>query len=234
MNWTCTFCGRDTVVWPQTYNLAIWRKYRNISQEGDYKIISTAIICPNKDCQKLSLSIELEEFHSSGWHLFKPFELLPCSKAKPFPDYIPKAILKNYGEACLIASLSPNAAATLARRCLQGMIRDVHKIEKSNLHLEIKALKKVVDPKVWKAIDKVRQMGNIGAHMDKDVNWMIDVECVEAEKLIWLIEYLIEEWYIRSHTQTKRLAEIDDIPSDKQARTQKEKEDEASEDGITP
>ena len=251
INRTCPFCERDTVVQPQEYSLVIWRKrLGDYHEKGDYHIISTAIVCPNKDCQKLSLSIELKKHHSrelgiyhsrelrtyqsDGGRRFKQFELLPHSKAKSFPDYIPETIRKNYEEACLIVSLSPNASATLARRCLQGMIRDFHKIEKSNLHLEIKALEKMVDSDVWRAIDKVRQMGNIGAHMDKDVNLMVDVECGEAEMLIWLIEDLIEDWYIRRHAREEKLAEIADIPSDKQIRAQKEKEDEAGADGITP
>ena len=114
------------------------------------------------------------------------------------------------------------------------MIHHFHKIKERNLNFEIKALEGVVDSDVWVAIDKVRQMGNIGAHMDKDVNLMIDVEHDEAEMLIWLIEYLIKDWYIHRHTQKKGLAKFSGIPSDKQVRAQKEKEDEAGADGITP
>jgi hypothetical protein len=52
------------------------------------------------------------------------WKLLPESRAKEFPDYVPAAILDDYRQACRIASFSPKASATLARRCLQGMIRD--------------------------------------------------------------------------------------------------------------
>ena len=137
LNRTCPFCGRDTVVQPQECSPVIWEKHPgDYHYEGDYQITSTAIICPNKDCQKLSLSIklkihhstelkkhhsrELRTYNSSSWRMFKRFDLLPRSKAKSFPDYIPKTIRKDYEEACLIVSLSPNASATLARRCFAG------------------------------------------------------------------------------------------------------------------
>ena len=49
---------------------------------------------------------------------------MPESDAKPQPEFIPEAIRQDYREACRIRDLSPKASATLARRCLQGMIRD--------------------------------------------------------------------------------------------------------------
>jgi hypothetical protein len=131
--------------------------------------------------------------------IYKRWLLVPESTAKVFPQYVPKQILQDYSEACRIASLSPKAAATLARRCLQGMIRDFWKIRKRNLKLEIDALKGKLDPTLWKAIDAVRSIGNIGAHMEKSVDLIIEVEPDEANQLLRLIELLIREWYIQSH-----------------------------------
>ena len=45
--------------------------------------------------------------------------------------------------------LSAKAAATLARRCLQGMIRDYWDIAKISLKQEIDAIKDKVDPLTW-------------------------------------------------------------------------------------
>ena len=55
----------------------------------------------------------------------KEWQLCPEPTGKPslLKDYILEAILEDYKEACLIKDKSPKAAATLARRCLQGMIR---------------------------------------------------------------------------------------------------------------
>ena len=91
-------------------------------------------------------------------------------QAKVFPDYVPAAIRADYLEACLVRDLSPKASATLSRRCLQGMIRDFWGIKKARLIDEIEALKDKTDELTWEAIDSVRSIGNIGAHMQKDID----------------------------------------------------------------
>jgi hypothetical protein len=134
--------------------------------------------------------------------------LRPQSTARPFPDYIPVAILTDYQEACLIAELSPKASATLARRCLQGIIRDYWKIVKSRLIDEIAELQGKIDITTWSAIDAVRSIGNIGAHMEKDINLIIDVDQDEAALLVQLIELLIVEWYVRRHEREAHMNKI--------------------------
>lgn len=47
--------------------------------------------------------------------------------------------------------------------------------------------------------------------MEKDVDIIIDVEPEEAEKLIWLIETLIQEWYIARFEREKRLTELHEM-----------------------
>jgi len=134
--------------------------------------------------------------------------LIPKSNAKCFPEFIPKPILDDYNEACLIQELSPKASATLSRRCLQGMIRDFWKVSGNNLFDEINRIRDKVDPTTWDAIDSVRTIGNIGAHMEKDINTIIDVDLEEARLLITLIEDLITDWYIVSHERALRYQKI--------------------------
>ena len=114
----------------------------------------------------------------------------------------------DYREACRIRELSPKAAATLARRCLQGIIRDFWKIKKAKLVDEVRALEHIVDDGLWKAIDAVRKVGNIGAHMEKDVNTIVDIEPEEAHKLIGLVEILFEECYVARHQRERRLTDL--------------------------
>ena len=139
----------------------------------------------------------------------------PQSHAKQFPRYIPKPIIADYEEACLIQNLSPKASATLARRCLQGMIRDFWGVKEPTLFAEINAIQEKVDPQTWQAIDGVRSIGNIGAHMEKDINLIIDVEPNEAGALIILIETLIENWYIAKHEREKSVASVINIANQK-------------------
>jgi hypothetical protein len=158
---------------------------------------------------------------SGSSHTFGPvveqWTLKPRSGAKPLPAYIPKAIHDDYEEACLIVALSPKASATLSRRCLQGMIRDFWKISKRTLFDEIAALEDKIDPQTWGAIDAVRSIGNIGAHMEKDIDTIVDVDPDEAQLLISLIETLIDEWYVHRHKRNEKMSAIVAVASAKKA-----------------
>lgn len=142
--------------------------------------------------------------------------LIPKSNAKQFPFYVPEAIRQDYEEAYLILNLSPKSSAALSRRCIQGMIHDKWDIKLKNLNQEISTLKDKIEPSLWSAIDSLRQLGNIGAHMEKDINTIIDIEPDEAEKLILLVELLIKEWYIVPHERQELLAGIVQINAGKQ------------------
>ncbi len=88
------------------------------------------------------------------------------------------------------------------------MIRDFHGVSRKNLKLEIEAIQDRVDPLTWQAIDAVRSIGNIGAHMEKDINIIVEVEPREATALVGLIEILIEDWYVNRHEREKHLKGI--------------------------
>lgn len=142
----------------------------------------------------------------------------PISSAKQFPNYIPKAIRQDYEEACAIVSLSPKASATLSRRCLQGMIRDYWKIKEKNLYDEISALKNHIPADLWASIDALRQLGNIGAHMEKDTNVIVDIDPDEANSLIKLIELLMKEWYIHREERNNLFSDIINTNHSKQSK----------------
>ena len=65
-----------------------------------------------------------------------------------------------------------------------------------------------MDAKTWDAIDAVRKIGNIGAHMKKDINMIVDVEPEEARLLIELIETLFEDWYVARYEREQRMDKI--------------------------
>jgi Domain of unknown function (DUF4145) len=152
------------------------------------------------------------------------WSLIPESFAKPQPEFIKEVLREDYYEACKIRDLSPKAAATLARRCLQGMIRDFCGISKSWLIDEILELRDQLDKHTAPhgvthesvdAIDAVRSVGNIGAHMEKDVDLIVAIEPGEAQMLIGLIEMLFDEWYVERDKRIKRLAEITKLSAQK-------------------
>jgi hypothetical protein len=121
---------------------------------------------------------------------------------------VPQAIREDYGEACLIRDLSPKASATLSRRCLQGILRDFWKANPGRLADEIQEVKDRIDPVTWDAIQAVRKLGNIGAHMEKDINLIVDVDSEEAALLIGLVETLLKEWYVAREERKVRMAAV--------------------------
>jgi hypothetical protein len=215
--WTCPYCNRKCTVGDNDIRVlssSIW-----ISEDYGYYNSRTIIItCPNPECRKQAISLKISNY-DNDYHKIKDliheWQLLPESEAKPFPDYIPEQLRSDYFQSCLIRNKSPKASATLSRRCLQGMIRDYWKISKSRLIDEINELQSLVDNDTWKAIDSVRKVGNIGAHMEKDVNVIIDVEPEESGLLIWLIETLFEEWYIARHEKQLKMDKIVQISQNK-------------------
>lgn len=170
-HWTCPFCGRDTTI--TQYDISNSSHTMTIANSLGSRVCSTHfVVCPNPHCKKYTLDVNLYKYEKKGtdWErteLLSQWSLIPASDAKVFPDYVPASIRDDYAEACAIKKLSPKASATLARRCLQGMIRGFWGISKARLIDEIEAIKDKVDPLTWKAIDAVRQVGNIGAHMEK-------------------------------------------------------------------
>lgn len=227
-NWRCPFCNHDSTITNENFH----QDYTTLTEknsEGHQMLVINFIICPNKDCNKYSLSIKLfkAKFDKISRdyipeNLLREWNLIPQSDAKPLPKYIPKAIVNDYNESCLIRDLSPKASATLSRRCLQTMIRDFWNINGlPNLKQEIDAIQSKVDSITWSAINSVREIGNIGAHMEKDINLIIDVDPGEAKLLIQLIESLIKEWYIARHEREENMKKI--IKMSVQKTTQKKR-----------
>jgi len=200
--------------------------FQTKDETGNAKYLSVLhVVCPNDKCKKsiIKLAVEYCEkdpdsyINVSRQHLLTK-QILPEGISHSYPSYIPKQLREDYEEACKIVDLSPKASATLSRRCLQGIIRDYHGITKGRLVDEVNALQGKIEPDVWNAIDAVRKIGNIGAHMEKDVNVIVEIEPEEAQQLIRLIEMLFDEWYVRREERKKQLQAIQAIAADKDAQ----------------
>ena len=223
--WVCPFCDKAAIITEDSCHEGLACFLKTI---GESKIAVCRVIeCPNPNCNQFTFSVVLHKdkypktnvvARDRVGDVIKKWNLIPESKAKSFPGYIPKAITEDYEEACLIKDLSPKASATLSRRCLQGMIRDFWAVKKNRLIDEIEAIKDKVESLTWKAIDSVRKVGNIGAHMEKDINLIIEVDPNEADLLISLIETLINDWYINRHEREEKLKEIAELGKQKEAQ----------------
>lgn len=241
-SWQCPYCeGYATI---GEHDLFTREEKFSDYIDIDLTYILTAIVCPNAKCRKLNLHLRVTDITnimcsvvgvpiSSYQSVSKTknderktdiaWRLLPSSKAKIFPDYIPLTIRQDYEEACKIKDLSPKSSATLARRCLQTIIRDFWNIKnKRNLNEEIDALitNSTINSELIAAFHDLRNIGNLGAHMEKDVNLIIDVEPEEAEELIKFTEVLIGLTYIERYNREQLLSKIKTISAEKKNQKQ--------------
>jgi hypothetical protein len=203
----------------------------------DVGLLGFAVACSNPDCGEIVLKIDFvggkweyshsaQEYQFTNQVTYERHKLRPSHHTKPQPDYIPQSLRDDYLEACTIRELSPKASAALARRCLQGMIRDFCGVSKKTLFREIEELRARVkkgraphgvSSESVDAIDHVRSIGNIGAHMEADINVIIDVAAGEAQVLIELIESLFDEWYVERQQRGDRFAKLGAIADEKRA-----------------
>lgn len=222
INWQCPFCGNNSTLSNSNVSYTVLTFNDNNKFDGELRFEIKSITGPNQKCREVVLSAVFGRqaivggSYSMGEVLDK-WALRPSSLAIPFPAYIPEPIRQDYEEACKIKTLSPKASATLSRRCLQGIIRDFWGIKKGSLFEEINGLKEKIDLDTWSAIDAVRKIGNIGAHMEKDINIVLDVDPQEAQLLIGLIEMLIKDWYIARNARQIHLAQIVQAAQSKKA-----------------
>lgn len=210
----CPFCKIVMAVNPDTqffYNMAfkhIDPHFYNM-QDDPYAIRIVFYRCPN--CEKVSIAVsgisaELEDLHVN---IYPPESKMRC------PEYVPEHIRQDYEEATAIFELSPRASSALFRRCLQEMIRDFWGIHSLTLNEEINRLKDKLHPTLWNAIHALRNVGNIGAHMDQDASLIVDIDPDEARKLKKLVDVLMRDWYDAREGQKSLYNEITAVKTDK-------------------
>ena len=233
MNFDCPHCGRVQTVTDTEKSSGSIHFHTSETALGRLGIHGVSVCCANADCRQPTIIVQVKRWNSDqfgvSWVNEEPIvsqRLIPESSAKPQPDYIPEAIREDYLEACRIRDLSPKASATLARRCLQGMIRDFASLKERSLFHEIEKLRELaqagnlpqgVSEDSIESLHHVRSLGNIGAHMEKDIDVIIPVESAEAQILIDLIETLLDEWYVARNRRQARFAALKATAEQKQA-----------------
>lgn len=218
----CPYCDSYFIINKDNYK----NGYSIHEKNGKYnalKVYHEIVWCTNPECGELILIVQLKEgelaySRFTSKKTLHDWTLLPENRYMNLPDFIPSIVQEDYKEACLIADLSPKASATLLRRCLQSMIRDFWGINEKNLFLEIEKLQGKIDSDLFSAIHSMRAIANIGAHPEKDISTIIEIESEETKELIGLIEILFKEWYFEREEKKKRLEKIKTIS---QSKTQK-------------
>lgn len=223
MSWICPYCRHTATIRSiDTTNKSI--SILPSTNIGEVAFGIKSIVCPNDKCKKINLIADLRKLAKNRANTSDQYEdgqiitswkLLPESSAKPLPDYIPEVICNDYFEACLIIDKSPKAAATLFRRCLQGMIRDFWKVSKYTLNLEIEETIKL-HPQTGDFLHPIKDLGNIGAHPERDINLLVPIEAGEVDLMKETIEHLIEEWYVNRNKTELRKNKLKEVVESKE------------------
>jgi Domain of unknown function (DUF4145) len=139
--------------------------------------------------------------------------LWPISGRSPkaFKNTAPE-LVKDYGEACAVLSLSPKSSAALARRVLQSVLKKQNYASK-DLANQIDAIlneqdgSKRLPTYISNSLDAVRNYGNFSAHRITDATTLqlIDVEEGEAEWCCDLVELLFDHFYERPAIEKDRI-----------------------------
>ena len=212
----CPYCDTTFPLIHTTYSH--WHPSFDFSDNKRYEsVYPTQIslrfyLCPS--CKRLSIKASSFGSETGSFDTI----LLPNSFAIQFPDYVPESIRNDYSEACAIVNLSPKASATLSRRCLQSIIRDFWGIKENTLYQEISELQSRVSVAQWQVLNALRNLGNIAAHPEADVNLIIDIDPDDAVKIIRVIELLIKQWYIERHDQEKLYSEVTSLSNEKSSQ----------------
>jgi hypothetical protein len=233
MSWVCPHCGTTATLRSNDQSFGTASAMIESARDSDGIAIRwLAVRCPSKTCGKFVLDIQTcfgsaEKIHGSvrtgkvtpdserllgiGNVRIEPRVGLPLSK------HVPQVVLQDYEEACLIKDLSPKASATLCRRALQGMIRDFWKVTKPKLHDELAAIKTECDPDLFDAMMSLKSIGNIGAHPEKDISLIVDIDGGEPDALLELLRILDKEWYVARFDRQARLAAVKQLGATKAA-----------------
>jgi hypothetical protein len=230
-SWRCPTCGHHTTITQPNFV----RGHSEIDCDANpagkaIRLDSLLIVCPNVACGAQFFKV-MPKFATWADHpqrsykILKPsgpvgigeFTFLPTT-AQPLSPHVPKGVAEDYEEGYLIRDLSPKASATLARRALQGMIRDFWEIkDKKTLHAELLAIKEKCDSDLYDAMMAVKSVGNIGAHPEQDVNLIVDVDPGEPQALLDLIHLLDHDWYVARYERQQRIEKMKGLGAAKAA-----------------
>jgi len=125
----------------------------------------------------------------------------PQVSGRSCPGEVPKALAKDFQEACGVLGRSPNASGALSRRCLQHLLREHAGVKQGNLDSEIQQVldSSKLPSDLAGALDAVRVIGNFAAHPIKSTSTgeIVDVEPGEAEWNLDTLEELFDFYFVR-------------------------------------
>ncbi len=194
----CPHCGKAFFDnWRLTDDICVYQ-----DDEGATKMWRTqSTVCPScHDC-----IIDLALLYRDARVTVRSVRAYPQSTfRKPTPAEVTGAIKEDYEEACKVLPISAKAAAALARRCLQAVLRDKGYPQR-DLAVQIDALlnetdaAKATPSSLRETVDVIRNFGNFSAHQitDQTALQIIDVQDGEAEWCLDILEEMFDHYYVK-------------------------------------
>jgi len=224
MSWVCPHCGTTATLGTADIDRGWASAMIGTAPDNEGIAIGwIAVKCPSQKCGRYVLDISTRYGLAKKTHsdyrngdvkpdLDRPFGIgdvrVEPRVGLPLSAHVPLVVKQDYEEACLIKDLSPKASATLCRRALQGMIRDFWKVTKPTLHDELAAIKTQCETELFDAMMSLKSIGNIGAHPEKDISLIVDVDEGEPDALLELLRILDKDWYVARADRLTRLSTV--------------------------
>ena len=87
----------------------------------------------------------------------------------------------------------------MSRRCLQAILRNFYGAVGGTLSQEIDNVKSKFESRVHTTMHSIKDIGNQGAHAEKDINIMVEISEKDAQNLTNFIHLLIKQTYIERY-----------------------------------
>ncbi len=138
----------------------------------------------------------------SEWEIIFPRKKAICLDAK-----IPLEIKNDLNNANSIIDISPDAAANLARRALERMLRKYLDLKGKDLEELIMNSAPLLPKTIFKILDGVRGFGNFGAHLKEDFasGELLLVEKEPAVFVIGAVRKVVEFWFVEKSGEDEML-----------------------------
>jgi hypothetical protein len=191
------------------------------NQRSVHRWVVRGYVCPRCGEHSADLEHSVWPFHAKGQlgnrgdGTLEVLPLIPWGSELPVPAEVPEPIADDYREATRIMGLSLKGATTMARRCLQRVIREAYPAmpadDKRTLNREINWViaNSNWDQEVLDTLHHLREAGNFGAHPGEDgLTEIYELTEDDLEGCLTLLETLFQQVYVEPARRRERLANL--------------------------
>lgn len=172
--------------------------------------------CENTSCKRLIVQLVEGEPYPTSFQAPRKAQSVYAVRPRattrpPLSPHVPEKYAALYRQSATVLTDSPEASAALSRRCLQMLLEDVGGATERDLSKQIDQVEATGLPSyVSRSLDRVREIGNFGAHPIKSTasGEILPVEPGEAEWNLDALDSLFDFYFVQPARETERTAAI--------------------------